>query len=54
MFLFLDVRGEPLLREDPVPRFVPAARAEFTVEVATDVAVSAAVFVPVDTGAKDE
>ncbi len=46
VFLFLDVHGEPLRREDPVPRFVPAARAEFTAETATSVAVSAVEFVP--------
>jgi hypothetical protein len=45
VYLFLDVHGEPLRREDPVPRFVPAAGAEFTAETATAVAVSADEFV---------
>jgi len=55
VFLFLNVHGEPLRREDPVSRFVPAARAEFTAETATAVAVSAAEFVPVSAdAAKDE
>ena len=46
VFLFLGVHGESLRREDPVPRFVPAARAEFTAETATSVAVSADEFGP--------
>jgi len=53
VFLFLDVHGEPLRREDPVPRFVPAARDEFTAETATFVAVSAVEFVPVSADAAD-
>jgi hypothetical protein len=49
VYLFLDVNRNPLQREDLVPRFVPPARAEFTAETATTVAVSADEFVPVPT-----